>query len=727
MRANIVPSKCPTQRAGMLCVLRAPGQETKHLLNICTADRRVWYTDAVLIAIQQLIRRLLTCTPYPLALQSLISLVLLATLPSALAEAGYMLSPRFALLCVVVAIEVTMCWLVQARRLGTWRQLAYLFLQVGCASLAHLIVPSQLLGYVYLVIVLQAVYLFKPLVWILFAAGAYIVWSGRLMIASASLIDWTRENLALAFPVLCILIAAIVYARQHQRHDQVQQVLQQMQRRYDTLILHLRDAQQRAALEERHRLAQTIARDITVALAQIEQSVANAISQAHTNLPRFATTVAQTRAAAATAIEGLRTAVATLRLGARDDRASEPRPQALAPLPAELMTMRSQRTLTWCLPLAFAAIVLPLTLLQHPVTPALAVLFMLSCAALIGGYVFTQRIRSPVLVQLGLAGQVAAVLGMVVATQALPLTFGLLLVIWQMAMRLSAGQIVAFLVGLQTMIGLALAHVLPVPLVDWTQLLIFGVACAAVIGLVGPARRQLSHRHKVEARLAQLAHLTEELEQQVAQVSALGAAVERTRVAREIHDDLGHRLVLLNIQLQLVDDLIAEDPATALDQLISTREQLHEAWSSVLGTADIALALDGAALIPALGRLVDQCRTLTSMCITLRIIGDLADLKPAVACAIYRAVQEGLTNTCKYARARQIDVLVYCDDVVMQVRVRDDGCGSGPAVSGQVVPGAAGHFGLMGLRERAELLGGSVEAGPLPEGGFELRMTIPII
>src|SRR3954470_24296750 len=73
-------------------------------------DQRVWYTYGVLTAIQQLIRRLIASTPYPLALQSLISLVLLATLPSALAENGYMLSARFALLCVLVGLAVTGCW-----------------------------------------------------------------------------------------------------------------------------------------------------------------------------------------------------------------------------------------------------------------------------------------------------------------------------------------------------------------------------------------------------------------------------------------------------------------------------------------------------------------------------------------------------------------------------------------------------------------------------------------
>ncbi|HEU5098699.1 MAG TPA: histidine kinase [Roseiflexaceae bacterium] len=676
-------------------------------------------------AVQQSIRRLLARTPYPLALQSLISLVLLATLPSALIESGYKLSARFGLVCILVALHLVLCWCVPARRLALWRQFAYLSLQLGAAGLANALVPSPLLGFVYLVIVLQAVYLFKALLWIIFALATYAIWSGSLMIASANVLEWIRGNLALAFPVVCILIAAVVYARQHQRYEQVQQVLQQMQRHYDTLVLRLRDAQQHAAIEERQRLAQTIARDITAALAQVEQSIANAISQAQTSRPRLEATVAQTRAAAAAAIERLRGAVATLRHAARDDHAAEPLPPALSLPPDGLMTLRTQRTLTWCLPLIFAAVVLPIASLRHPITPLLAALFILSCAGLVAGYVFTQRIRNPLLVQVGLAGQVASVLGMVLVTQALPLLLGLLLVIWQIALRLSAVQTAAFLVGSQTVIGLALTRMLPVSLVDWTQVLIFGLSCAAVIGLVGPARRRLSHRRGVEQRLRQLAHVTAELEQQVAQVSALGTALERTRIAREIHDDLGHRLVLLNVQLQLVDELVAEDPQAAVDQLCATREQLREAWSSALDTADAVLALDSVSLEPALGRLIEQCRSLISIGITLRIIGALVDLEPAVVCAIYRAVQEGLTNICKYARAQQASVLVYRDDAVVQVRVRDDGCGLTPAGSALVLPGVGGHFGLIGLRERAELLGGSVEAGPLPEGGFQLSVTIP--
>src|SRR6476660_6175278 len=105
--------------------------------SIAPTDQRVCYTDVVLTTIQQLIRRLITLTPYPLALQSLISLVLLATLPSALAENGYVLSARFALLCVLVGLALAVCWLVPVRKFGAWPQLAYLGLQVVATSLAH--------------------------------------------------------------------------------------------------------------------------------------------------------------------------------------------------------------------------------------------------------------------------------------------------------------------------------------------------------------------------------------------------------------------------------------------------------------------------------------------------------------------------------------------------------------------------------------------------------------
>lgn len=656
-----------------------------------------------------------------MALQSLITLVLLATLPSAFSMGGRMLL----LLCALMAIDLALCWLVPVQRLGRWLQLGYLIVQLGIASTAQIFVPSPVFSYVYLLIVLQAVYLFKPWQWLLFAGGVYALWSGSLMIASANLLEWLQSNLVLAFPVLCILAAATVYARQHQRRQQVQQLAQQVQQRYEQLVMLLRDAQQRAILEERHRIAQTVTYDIGNTLAQIEQSIANALSQAQNSLPRIEASMQQARASATLAMERLRDAVATLRHPARDEQAAAA-PLQLSLPPNELMTLRSQRTLTWVMPGVFAAAAFFLMPLQRTVTPGAVALLTVCCVALVAGYVCTQRLRNPLLVQLSLAGQVAAVFGMVLATQALPLILGLLLVVWQIALRFSAGQIITFLVGVQAAIGLAMVRSFSLPNVDATQLLTFGVACLAVVGLVGTARRQLNSRYQTEARLKNLAQLTNEIDQQVQQIGTLAAALERTRVAREMHDDLGHQLVLLNVQLQLADDLLSDDPSAALEQLRATHAQLAATWASVLHTADIALDIDGPGLHSALEQLVQHCQTFTTMHIALRTIGELEALTPPIVRALYRAAQEGLTNACKYAQAQQVQVLVYCDDAVAEVRVRDDGRTMPVPTFIELPPDPDGHFGLLGLRERAEQLGGTVVAGPLPEGGFQLHMSIPL-
>lgn len=678
---------------------------------------------SVVKRIQQFGRRLIDCAPYPLALQGLVSLVLLAAVPSALSETPNLLFSRIALLCLLIGIHILAAWLVPVRKLKFWWQLIYLALQVGLASLSYAIVPYPLIGYVYVAIVLQAIYLFRPLVWILFACSVYGLWSGSLMIASTNLFEWLYANLALAFPVTCILIAAVLYARQHHRHEQVQTELRQQQNRYEALLARLDDAEQDAALAERHRLAQTITSEISSALAQVEQSISHTIAQAQQNLVRIELPIEQTRAIAANALDHMRAAVSTLRHGLREDTPPEtPNPPTLPP--TELMTIRSQRTLTWVLPLVFTLIALPLMLLQETLSPLPVLLFILCSAVLLGGYVFTQRIHHPLLVRLGLTSQAAAVLGMVFATQTVPLMLGLLLVLWQMAMRLPVAQLITFLVGVPTLLGLAFTPIAPTSLIDSTTLLIFCLTCIAVGGLIATARSLLNRGKNAGEQLAQLTDVTSELEQQLQQTRALAVAVERTRLAREIHDDIGHRLVLLNLQLQLVEDLIIEDPEAALEQLCSTREQLREAWSSMISTTDAVLALTSDTLPAALERLINHCQSLTPITISLKINGDLSQIDQPTACTIYRAVQEGLTNMCKYANAKQAQVHIYGGEGAIQVRVRDDGDGNWhTSATEQVASG--GQFGLMGLRERAELLGGELRAGPHPEGGFLLLMTLP--
>jgi signal transduction histidine kinase len=345
---------------------------------------------------------------------------------------------------------------------------------------------------------------------------------------------------------------------------------------------------------------------------------------------------------------------------------------------------------------------------------------------LVVAYILTQYLRHPLMVQVGLASQFTIILILVIVTQTMPLLLGVLLVMWQIALRLSLFQILTSLFGVHMSMGLLLTQILPLTADYGTHLLAAGVACAAVVGLVGMARRQVCRRQADEARLVRLAALTGELEQQEAEVRTLAVAAERTRLARELHDDLGYRLVLLNVQLQLAEDLIAEDLDAALEQLVTTREQLAAAWSSAVATVENELLLDATSLVPALHALIQPYRACAVPDITLEISGSLARLPVALVGTIYRTVQEGLTNAYKYAAAGRIDIRINVAPDQVQVRVHDDGRGAVCSEHELWHNGNhSGRFGLAGLRERAALLGGSVQAGALPDGGFGLELTLP--
>jgi signal transduction histidine kinase len=543
--------------------------------------------------------------------------------------------------------------------------------------------------------------------------------------ATASGLAWIQSNLTLAFPATCAIIAATIYVRQYRRGEQAQQMLQQMQQRYDSLSTALREMQQRAALEERRRLAQMLTGEVQAALARTEQGIVAAIGQAQSNISRLQSTVAQTRAAAGAAVERLRGTITLLRRG-EDDHAAPRSPMlvALAAIPFDELVISSQpyRILSWVLPIVFVSLSLLVTILQHTPTPEVILPLLALYALLLLAYIYTLRARNPLLLQIGLVGQTLAVVTMAITTQALPILLGLLLVLWQIALRLPIGQIVIFLAGVPTAIGLLVARMRP-QMIDAESLLICAVSAATVLGPLLLARRQLDQRRQAELRVALLGG---EIEQQTSEVRTLAVAAERTRLAREFHDDLGSRLVLINLQLQLAEELVAESSEQALDQLQISREQLRAAWRSVLAVADAELPLEGRALVAALDNLAAECRHSASVAVDLRVNDCLDDLTPAVACTIYRAAQEGMANACKHARPRKITVQIGRNASHVTVTVLNDDLPTDlPNAQSIRAAAAQGSYGLVGLRERAEALGGGIEAGPLPEGGYRLMLALP--
>jgi signal transduction histidine kinase len=670
------------------------------------------------------LHRLLARAPYPPVIQLLGTLFLCALPLSNLDGLGGMqlawYDARLWWLAGLVGLHVLLLWLVPVRRLHAWAQLLFLVLQCALVALAQLIMPTPLLDYAYLGVVGQAVYLWSVRAWLPFAALVWLTWSGTLMLASSGLLHWLHSNLTLAFPTVCIFVAVVLYARQQRRAEQVQQLLAQMQQRYDALAVPLREVPLYAALEERRRLAQTVGSEIAASLLSAERQVAAAIAQAQTSVARLEAMVAQTRAAATSVITGLREAVAVLRQGEPVMAEQATGAAATVALRDELLSLPAQRLLTWALPLIFVALAVPLVLLQADVAPGTLALGGLCCLLLLVAYTLTQRSRHPLWLNAGLLSQTATVCGLAVLTHTAPLLLGLLLIIWQIAMRLSSLQTVLFVVLLPTPTGLLLFRMLPTLAEGLGYLLLFSVACAAVAWLIGTARQQLRRRQQAEQRLARLRELMAERQQQEANLRALAVMAERTRLAREFHDDLGHQLVLIGLQLQLAEALLDEDPDAVLERLIASRELLRSAWCNVLAAADAQLPISGAQLPVVLDTLARRCEATGGPTVALRLEGSLDTLTPPVALAVYRAVQEGLSNAWKHGKARVVQVTVSKAAGQVSAAICDDGQGASTA---SVAPPG---FGLIGLHERAEQLAGVLEAGPLPQGGFRLHLCVPL-
>ncbi len=251
------------------------------------------------------------------------------------------------------------------------------------------------------------------------------------------------------------------------------------------------------------------------------------------------------------------------------------------------------------------------------------------------------------------------------------------------------------------------------------------------------SRRELRRRSAVEAEAAARAH---ELE------ARRRVEEERLRIAREVHDVLAHSVSAISIQSQVGLEALPGEPAVASAALRTIREVSSTALTDLrsavgvlrdaAGGADAGGAAAGSPADPAdavpepVGGLAQLDRLLGvaaegGMTAEIHRTGDSATVPLVVDAAAYRIVQESLTNVRRHSPASagavvQIDVLA--DRLELRVRNTEDGpTATVPAAAGPLTsPG----FGLAGMRERAELLGGSLAAGPV-DGGFEVRAVLP--
>ncbi|MFJ3885853.1 sensor histidine kinase [Streptomyces rubrogriseus] len=242
---------------------------------------------------------------------------------------------------------------------------------------------------------------------------------------------------------------------------------------------------------------------------------------------------------------------------------------------------------------------------------------------------------------------------------------------------------------------------------SWGQELVIATWVVAIAALseLARARREQWARERAER----------------AQAARRRADEERLRIARELHDVLAHSISVINVQAGVGLALLDTDPEQARTALTTIKDQSKEALGEVRQVLDTLRTPGDAPRAPAPGldRLPELVEQAASAGLTVEVEGKPPRLSPGTDLAAFRIVQEALTNVVRHSGSRHARVRLGRDGGTLLLRIDDDG----PATGAEA--GGSGN-GLAGMRERAAALGGTIEAGPRPDGGFRVLAALPI-
>jgi signal transduction histidine kinase len=239
------------------------------------------------------------------------------------------------------------------------------------------------------------------------------------------------------------------------------------------------------------------------------------------------------------------------------------------------------------------------------------------------------------------------------------------------------------------------------------------LACAFAPGVV--ARRLRGQASEVR-QMALRAAAVERAE------AAEAVADERARIARELHDVVAHALSIMVVQTAAAEQLLDSNPERARAALAAVQQAGRTAIAEMARMLDLlrGVATDELAPLPTLDGLPDLIED--ARLAGAEVVLEREHLRPlpaALELCAYRVVQEALTNTAKHAQSPRVQVRLSCADYALTVLVEDDG-GTGPRAS------SGTRRGLLGLRERVEVFGGSLDTGPAPGAGFRVRAVLPL-
>ena len=237
------------------------------------------------------------------------------------------------------------------------------------------------------------------------------------------------------------------------------------------------------------------------------------------------------------------------------------------------------------------------------------------------------------------------------------------------------------------------------------------------VWFIGRALRQ----HRLQS--ARLQDLAAQLELEREEKARTAVVEERSRISRELHDVIAHSVSIMVVQAQAAQRLLEgeqHEARQALGSIETTGRQALTGMRRMLGIlrrTDEELALSPQPSLEHLEALIEKVRA-SGIPVELRVEGEPEPLPPGVGLSAYRIVQEALTNTLKHAGPARAEVMIHYRDDELELEISDDGAGNGKGEG----PGQ----GLIGMRERVALYGGTLESGKRLDTGYLVRARLPL-
>lgn len=607
-------------------------------------------------------------------------------------------------------------WALERRALWLW---LYLLVQTGLVVAIYSL-EGGLTRFLFALVAVQAIYLSPVRRWAPFIFGSLAaLWLTLFLVISPAT---TGANYVAQIGMyLCYFLFAVVVsytvAQQERQAGRAAELREAVDRRHGALRELDLTMAAHSGEEERGRLAATIHADLVRRLTEVREGL-TAIESPTTEAVRAL------RLAAKGALAAVREAVRTLRPSAAEEPLEDepaPPPPSLSPDVAFRVTDPVRLYHIWNL--LVVGLTTGVMFVSYLVQGGTLWIWIISIGPVLFGIYFVTAYGGPHWHRtLWLVIQ-AALISWLVWLTGDPLFCHLYLIIAAQMLfllpfsprTLAAGVFFpTFLAGGSLWLS---RHMGAIELLSWTGA--FGVLYFFGAVMAYMTRRQKESRSQALRYAAEMAEVNRLLEARLESVRQVAIAAERVRMAREIHDGLGHHLTTVIVELQMAEQLAAEDATKAQLHLQGATEVVDQALQATHQMVEEMERFERP-LAVAVRELLAVWQRQNPVQVVLQLNGSLYGLTTATRMTLYRALQESLTNIQKHAEPTRVEIhLLRLPDRVLLRVVNDD------ERAGQR-SGEGSGFGLVGLHERAEALHGSFKANPLQTGGFAVEMVLPV-